>query len=234
MGFAMHENISLVQPVTGSTDCIYFLSGDLEAEAEILEFGQDDKGHFIVCDCTVFHAQGGGQKSDRGMIDGVEILSVTKRGTPQEFSVMHYLSAPLVKSAGDKITMQVNGETRALHSRLHSLGHLLAHVVDEAYPVLKAVQGHHWPDECRVEFAIANDASVAPDETHINDLLARAIAADLPVLSCFSPDQNRTVQIGMYEPVPCGGTHVATTRELVSGITRGIKIKGDRVRISYE
>jgi len=214
------------------TNCIYFLSADLTAEAAILESGQDNKGHFIVCDQTVFHAQGGGQKSDRGVIDGIEVLSVAKRGTPKEFDVVHYLAAPLPKKIGDKIAMWVDGEVRALHTRLHSLGHLLAHVVDEAYPVLKAVQGHHWPGECRVEFTVANN-NVAVDEAHINALLVRAIAADLPVISALTSD-GRTVQFGNYESVPCGGTHVASTRELISGSMRGVKIKGDRARMSYE
>lgn len=214
------------------TNCIYFLSADLTAEAAILESGQDDKGYFIVCDQTIFHAQGGGQKSDRGVIDGVEVLSVVKRGTPKEFDVVHYLAAPLAKKIGDKISMQVDAEVRALHTRLHSLGHLLAHVVDEAYPELKAVQGHHWPGECRVEFMVTNN-NAAPGEAHINDLLTRAIAADLPVLSKITPE-GRTVQFGNYEPVPCGGAHVASTRPLISGVMRGIKIKGDRARMSYE
>lgn len=215
------------------TNCLYFLSDDLAADAAILESGQDDKGHYIVCDQTVFHAQGGGQKSDRGTIDGIEVLSVNKRGTPKDFAVVHYLASPLAKKSGDKISMQVDGDVRKLHSRLHSLGHLVAHVIDEAYPSLKAVQGHHWPGECRVEFTAANDAT-APDAAHVNELLAAAIAADLPVISQIVPELGRTVQFGNYEPVPCGGTHVRSTRELLSGAMRGVKIKDGKARVSYE
>lgn len=215
------------------TNCLYFLSDHLAEEANILEIGQDDKGYFIVCDQTIFHAQGGGQKSDRGSIDGIEVLSVNKRGTPQEFEVVHYLASPLAKKSGDKISMQVDAAARKLHTRLHSLGHLIAHVIDEAYPVFKAVQGHHWPDECRVEFEAANDAT-APDLEHVNELLVAAIAADLPLLSQLTDDRGRTVQIGNWEPVPCGGTHVKSMSELVSGMVKGVKIKSGRARISYE
>ncbi len=215
------------------TNCLYFLSDALTAEALISEIGQDDKGHFIVCDQTIFHAQGGGQKSDKGTIDGIEVLAVNKRGTPQEFQVVHYLASPIHKSVGDKVTMQVDGQTRKLHSRLHSLGHLVAHVVDEAYPALKAVQGHHWPGECRVEFTAANDAA-APDAAHVNELLTQMITADMPVVSKIVPGVGRTVQFGDYEPVPCGGTHVTSTKELISGTMRGVKIKDGKARMSYE
>ncbi len=216
------------------TDCLYFTSPDLTIDVVIMDSGSDDKGAYIICDRTIFHAQGGGQKSDQGTIDGITVTNVTKRGTPQEFSVVHYLAAPLSKAVGDMVSMQVDGAVRNIHSRLHSLGHLLAHIVDDAYPILKAVQGHHWPGECRVEFDVANDANLQLDEAHINDLLARAIAADLPIISKLSAANGRTVQVAHHAPVPCGGTHLTSTAPLVSGITRGIKIKGSRARISYE
>lgn len=216
------------------TNCLYFLSNHLAEEANILETGQDDKGHFIICDQTIFHAQGGGQKSDRGSIDGIEVLSVNKRGTPQEFEVMHYLATPLTKQSGGQVSMQVDASARKLHTHLHSLGHLIAHVIDEACPVFKAVQGHHWPDECRVEFEVASDAAPPPDLAHVNELLAAAIAADLPLISQLAPDHGRTVQIGEWAPVPCGGTHVKSMGELAAGTVKSVKIKGARARVSYE
>ncbi len=216
------------------TECLYFLFSQLSAQAQILEIGTDDKGPFIVCDKTIFHAQGGGQKSDQGTIDGIAVTNVVKRGTPQEFDVVHYLATPSSKSPGQSVEMQVNGEIRQMHSRLHSLGHLLAHIVDENYPALKAVQGHHWPHECRVEFLISDPAAANIDETQINTWLTDAITADLPIISQFDTATGRLVQIGNFTPVGCGGTHLTTTGLLQTGQTRGAKVKGDRLKISYE
>lgn len=216
------------------TNCLYFTSDDLTADAIIQETGQDEKGAFIVCDRTVFHAQGGGQKSDRGTIDTIDVIAVAKRGTPQEFSVLHYLAAPLAKSRGASVSMQVDGKARTEHSRLHSLGHLLAHVTEDHYPHLKAVQGHHWPNESRVEFLLLQPDGPMVDEARLNEFLAQAIHDDLPIVSQLTPAEGRTIQIGTYAPVPCGGTHLPSTRTLEKAQLRGAKIKGDRLRIKYD
>ena len=46
--------------------------------------------------------------------------------------------------------MNVDAEKRQLHSRLHTGGHLLSHVMETFG--WKPTKGHHWPDEGRIQY----------------------------------------------------------------------------------
>lgn len=69
------------------TEKLYYTFGDLELYAEVLSCSQEVDGHFrVVLASTLFHPQGGGQPSDSGMIDSVNMLQAIQDGA----EVIHF------------------------------------------------------------------------------------------------------------------------------------------------
>ena len=129
--------------------------------------------------------------------------------------------------------MRVDADSRLLHARLHSAGHLLALAGERIEPGLRGIAGHHWPGEARVEFE--GIAANADDfERALRSMLEEMRAANLPISALLDADGRRSITIDKAAPVPCGGTHVAETAAIGRIDIRKIKIKAGRVRVGYD
>lgn len=207
----------------------YLSSAALESEAEIVEIVAEPRPG-LVLSATHFHVQGGGQKGDVGMIAGRAVTGTVK----SEDGILHLMEDVSGFQPGDTVAYQVDAAIRALHGRLHTAGHLIAAVVETDCPGgIIATQGHHWPGEGRVSFD-----RPAEDIEALRGLLAERlehhIKADHPVRVIGDPYTDRKVQIGDFEPVGCGGTHVASTACLGTIKIKKLNNKGGKLRISYD
>ena len=192
----------------------------------------DGERPVVRLDQTWFHPQGGGQKGDRGLIGNVAVLD-TKHAEDGE--VDHFVVSTAGLVVGQGYDMQIEATSRRINAVNHSAGHLIAAVVDAAFPDIKAVQGHHWPGEARVEFEGAvTDDLIARVTTSLQPALDQAIAEQWPVAVIGDPFVNRSIQFGAAESVPCGGTHVAHLGQIKNIAIKSVKKKGDRLRITYD
>ena len=200
---------------------------------------------FITLDRTIFYPQGGGQPSDQGFIalgdaKRVDITQVKW----VEGEVHHFTNEPCSIPVGTTVTLQIDAEKRLLHARLHTAGHLIAHAVETLYPGMKAVKGHHYPENGYVEF-VGGEVSVE----RINVELKRLINDDHPVSACIVTQERfmeifagaaysgkppiRLVRIAGFAYQPCGGTHVKSLRELSSLFCTKKKVKDGTLKLSY-
>ena len=102
------------------TERLYYTSDAAECLAQVVNCLSEADGRYAIeLDRTLFHPQGGGQPADRGWIAGLAVEGVVSRGD----SVAHIVSQPL--PAGE-VTIRIDPESRRLHARLHSAGHVLA------------------------------------------------------------------------------------------------------------
>jgi Ser-tRNA(Ala) deacylase AlaX len=181
---------------------------------------------------TYFHPQGGGQKGDRGFIGSIAVLD-TKHAEGGE--VDHFVPSVEGLVVGQTYPIVIDAASRRVNAVNHSAGHLIAAVVDPAFPEIKAVQGHHWPGEARVEFeGTVNDEVIARVTAFLKPALDKAISEKWPVSLLGDPFVNRSVQFGSTEHVPCGGTHVSHLGQIKSITIKGIKKKGDKLRVHYD
>lgn len=179
---------------------------------------------------TWFHPQGGGQRGDRGMIGSARVLD-TRHGPDSE--VDHFVDSLDGLATGQLVDIAVDAGHRRRGAVLHSGGHLIAQAMQSIRPSLRAVAGHHWENEARVEFegeAEPDDALSAELEARLHDL----IAADLPIRMSGDAQRSRAIRIGDFEPVGCGGTHAASTGELTGLRVTGVRKKNGRLRVSYD
>lgn len=186
----------------------------------------------VRLDKTWFHAQGGGQRGDRGTIGPAAVVD-TKH--TEDGEVDHFVASLEGLSVGQAYPIKVDGKWRLTNAASHSAGHLIAALVDPAFPQIKAVQGHHWPGEARVEFeGKIDDDLVLKVMGFLQAALDKAIAEKWPVSVLGDPFVNRSIRLGVAEAVPCGGTHVAHLGQIKNIAVKSVKKKGDRLRVSYD
>lgn len=207
----------------------YQHSYDLSGISKVV-FVDGEEEPFLILSRTLFHPQGGGQKSDRGAINSVPVLKVTQYND----SILHFVESVSGFFVGQEVEVSVEPSWRLICSRLHTAGHLIAGIIEEAYPELKAMAGHHWPGESRVEFD--GNCQIPESEflSDVNSRLAQSITNDLLVQAEPDNGQGRLVRVGTYASVPCGGTHVTTTSELDTVKIVSAKSKKGKFRVSYE
>lgn len=182
---------------------------------------------------TWFHAQGGGQKADIGTIGPVRVLGV--QHAEEKTTVDHYVDTLDGLEVGKSYPFQVDPLSRQLNTVYHTAAHLIAAVAETQFPAIRAVAGHQWPGEARVEFeGVFDDALSAALLEYLASALPKAIAEDWPCTMVGNPYTDRALQIANTEAVPCGGTHVPRLSEIGSITVKTAKRKGDRLRLNYE
>lgn len=205
------------------TERLYYTSDATQSVVRVLSCTAEADGRYaIVLDKTLFHPQGGGQPADRGSINGVAVESIIQRGE----NVIHILPEPL---ATGEVMLEVDAETRALHSRWHSAGHLIGYAAGQhGWQPIKA---HHWPGEGKVTF-IAGEGAEVPDSDRLTASIETWIAAGLPRHVEFDKGRRR-VSFGNLPAYECGGTHVFGLQNVGKLVISSIKQKKGQLTIGY-
>jgi Ser-tRNA(Ala) deacylase AlaX len=206
----------------------YLISPATSGTVEITQLLRGEPG-IIQLRKTWFHPQGGGQKADRGTIGTARVLHVAHNGE----EIDHLVDSPNGLQAGGVYPFEIDRSWRALNMVYHTAGHLLAGLVETLHPELAAVAGHHWPGEARVEFA-GNLAKEGIDPECLNRHLAALIDQNLAVAITGNPLSNRAIKIGDFKDIPCGGVHTTSLSQILWIRVKGLKRKGDRLRLAYE
>ncbi|MCG3267676.1 alanyl-tRNA editing protein [Yoonia sp. I 8.24] len=207
----------------------------------------------IVLDQTVFYATSGGQPGDSGTLtwdDGAIDIATAVKG-PDDTVVLIPAEPAKMPNKGDVVTQDINWDRRHRLMRMHTALHLLSVVIP-----LPVSGGSIAADKGRLDF----DMPEAPaDKTGLEDDLNRLIACDMDVSSewitqsaldaqpelvktmSVQPPRGsgkiRLVRIGVGNECadlqPCGGTHVANTREIGRVRIGKIEKKGRQNRRVY-
>ena len=204
------------------TERLFFTHGHLTAELEVLSCTPHDDHFAVILQSTLFHPQGGGQPFDTGWLGDSQVLRVTQEAD----RVVHYVDHPVEPGP---ITARVDEQRRALHTRLHSAGHLIGNVGETlGWMPIKA---HHWPGEAKVTF-IRGDAAQAMQAEAIQQQLNEWIAADYPRHMAVD-NGTREVGFGELPAYACGGTHVQTLSELGQVTIQALSEKKGALSVRY-
>lgn len=205
------------------TKRLYYTSDATECLARVVNCLSEADGRYAIeLDRTLFHPQGGGQPADRGWIADLAVEGVVSRGD----SVAHIVSQPLPPG---EVTIRIDAESRRLHARLHSAGHVLAQAGEQSG--WQPMKGHHWPGESRIIFAVGANGGL-PEASALLEKVAAWQAENLPLQVAFA-DGLRQVGFGDMQSYPCGGTHVASLSELGKIVINQVKMKKGQIIVSY-
>lgn len=197
----------------------------LNCTARVIDTGQDSIGDYLVLDRTTAYVRGGGQLGDRGSISNARLLDVRRAGD----EVRHYVDSMLT-AVGATVSVEVDPEFRNLSSRWHTAGHLLAAALEREIPGFTASMAQQWPADAWVAGSWSDPLSCSLLE-RLQRLIGHAHAADLPVV--IELGDIRTVRIDGHRPVPCGGTHAASIREIGFVRVEEVRIKKGVLKARY-
>ncbi len=186
---------------------------------------------------TIFHPQGGGQPSDKGQLNGLEIMAVrenkdelSKQGLP---TIYHYIDLKTVQGfqpiIQQDVTLTLDVKFRKQCARSHTAGHLIADVIerDPKFSSLQAqsTQGHHFPGGEYIKVLVNNMPSSQEELCYqLNTSIANLITTHNLPISIFYQDGIRQVKIGDSSRM-CGGTHVKEVHQLGEIKVTKIKVK---------
>ena len=225
----------------------------LGVEAKVVAVQEEDGKQIVILDKTVFYPQGGGQPYDQGAIGGASGKFLVAEVRFVDGVVRHIGAFERgMFQAGDVVMCNVDGVRRELHSRLHSVGHVLDMAVRAAGLNWVPGKGYHFPDGAYVEYAGAlGELDKEKLKADIEKLCAQFIAEDRTTTIRFMPKEKmhevchhvpdylpegKPARVVMYGDfgVPCGGTHVSHLGAIGTMTIRKIKPEGANVRVGYD
>lgn len=194
-----------------------------EFEAVVLSCEKHDNSWLIILDKTAFFPEGGGQKSDTGTIDGINITDVQIT----DGIIYHKADSPV--EVGKTVFCKLNWDTRFKRMQSHSGEHIISGLAHSLYGCENV--GFHLGEEMTVDFDIeltseqiknierlANKAvyknleitTVYPSEAELKSLEYRSkldltenvrivTIETIDVCACCAPHVSRTGEIGLIK-----------------------------------
>lgn len=197
------------------TELLYYKDQYLkEAKAKVLEVN----GKNVLLDKTIFFPQSAGEPGDAGKINGMRLSGLKK----EENNVIHILEKQPTFSAGEEVSLTLDYDKRLKSMRLHSALHLLAGIIEAKFAE-RAVAGNVKTNEAQL--VLKNELqsekiSQAAEEAN------KIIQADAEIKTYWDEKREgfRWCKIGApampllplcdLPPIPCGGLHVKSTKEI--------------------
>jgi misacylated tRNA(Ala) deacylase len=204
----------------------------------------------VELDRTVFYPRGGGQAGDAGTLeaaDGTRIAIVDTVKAGDGHKVILHIPAPgqealLARLApGVAVNARIDWDRRHRHMRFHTATHLLCAIVPHQTNGCSITSGY-----ARLDFDMVDPL----DREHLERELSRLVSEAHDVRTIWITDAEldakpelvrtmsvqpprgvgrvRLLEIGGVDLQPCGGTHVANTREI--GRLRVAKIEKKSAR----
>lgn len=212
------------------TEALYLEQQELlTTQAKVLQVSPDT----LILDQTIFYPKGGGQPADQGRITGNNGVFVATNVLKDPDGTIQHLGEFLEGSfaPGDIVTLEVNEELRALHTRIHSVGHLIDHALENIQAnTWESGRGYHYPEGPYVAYTGQEEP---PSATAVEEALQEIILADLPRNTVTDDTGYRRISFGDLPAVGCGGTHVPSTGKVGDVSIRAVTFKKGTLLIKY-
>lgn len=206
--------------------------------AIVQEARQSENGYEIVLDRTAFFPEGGGQRSDTGILGGVSVVDVQEI----DGKIIHCTDGALVEGAA--VEGCIDWKERFSKMQQHTGEHIVSGLIHKMYGYHNV--GFHLGTDC---VTLDFNGVVPKENLHEIELLANeAVAANLPVQVLYPTEaelqkisyrskieiegQVRIVVIDGYDVCACCAPHVKYTGEIGLIKLVGIQNYKGGVRIS--
>lgn len=167
------------------------------------------EGNKVWLDKTVFFAFSGGQASDKGTINGINVLEAVK----QDDEIYYVLEKEPDFKVGDNVKVEIDWNYRHKIMRLHSAAHIVYYFFIEKAGEQKVIGSNISIDKARLDFAYNESISLLLPE--IQEKTMEVINKGI-YIKTFEDEKDlskRLWQCGKWL-MPCGGTHVKNTKEI--------------------
>ena len=189
------------------------------------------KGERVILDRTLFYPQGGGQVSDKGVLDKegsiLKVETVSKEGN----DIIHHISSNVESKIkiGDIVTGEIDWNYRYGVMRAHSAQHILSALIKNKFNIDTAHANISFED---VSLQIAQDindnqfkevleefnrvCTIENHEFRTSLIQSEEIKNFTENIRGKIPKQGeiRLVELKNYDLICCGGTHVQNSTEI--------------------
>lgn len=190
-----------------------------EYMAKIIKSDQDDKGLYLILDKTIFYPEGGGQPSDLGSINGIQVLDVQKVNG----EIRHYVMEEI---KDEDVDLSIDFKRRFVLMQNHLGQHIFSSVMEKLYSG-NTVGFHIGDDYVTVDIdKKLNKKDIDEAENFANEI----IVSNLKIHAHYPTDSElkamplrkqpkfteniRVIEIDKFDFSPCGGVHPNTTGEV--------------------
>jgi phenylalanyl-tRNA synthetase alpha chain len=208
---------------------------------------QKGSGWEIQLEKTIFYPQGGGQPSDKGIIEAKNGTAHVKHVRMHQDNLIHECSIEGTIQEGDAVSCTIDWDNRYHNMRVHSAGHIVHEAVMTAAPALEPRKGEHGADPY-----IEYKGTIPLDKKQVIEYEANSIVQkNLPLTtefvsldelqkrSSYVPEHLpkhkplRILTIEGYQAIPDGGTQVASSAEVGPIRITNIENSSESVRVHY-
>ncbi|NIM59179.1 MAG: hypothetical protein GTO16_09595 [Candidatus Aminicenantes bacterium] len=210
----------------------------VEFEARVADKMIWEKKPALILDQTCFYPESGGQPSDKGSINEVEVLKVLE----DEARIIHLVAEDM--PAG-KVAGKIDWKTRFDHMQQHSGQHILSQSFHELLAA-ETLAFHLGESFSTLEMDLRK---ISEDEIEQIERRANEIVYEDREIKCyFVPEEKiesvplrrppkkkgliRVVEVSDFDFSACGGTHVRRTGEI--GLIKILRLERIRNNIRFE
>ncbi|MDR6679830.1 alanyl-tRNA editing protein [Pseudomonas oryzihabitans] len=167
-------------------------------------------GRDVVVSPTIFFAESGGQESDRGTINRIEV----SQASIVDDRIVYRLTADPDFAVGDLVNVQIDWPRRYALMRLHFAAEIVLELFYKKFPALEKIGAHIGQSKARIDFVF--EGNVSQYLPGIQQDVEQLVTANLPIESRFTDAERlrRCWCIEGFSQVPCGGTHLRSTGEV--------------------
>lgn len=176
-----------------------------ECEAKVVSVNGDE----VKLDQSNFYTFAGGQQSDSGTINGINVLEARKDG---EDIIYKLEKAPEFKE-GDAVKVSIDWDKRYKIMKLHSAAHIAWFFFGKKTGLMKIIGSNVTVDKSRVDYDYPESISEMLPE--IEEQSNKFIEEGHEVKAYDDPEkEGRRIWEASEFKTFCGGTHVKNTSEI--------------------
>jgi len=168
------------------------------------------EGNKVWLDQTIFFAFSGGQASDKGAINNINVLEAVKQN---EDEIYYVLEKEPNFAVGDNVKVDIEWDYRYKIMKLHSAAHIVYYFFIEKAGKQKVIGSNISIDKARLDFAYNESVSSLLPEIEEKTMEAIKQGIDIRTFEDEKDPSRRLWQCGKWL-MPCGGTHVKNTKEI--------------------
>ena len=192
----------------------------IEFEAEVIQKYQQEQKFVFILDQTCFYPESGGQPSDKGTLNGVEVTSVEEK----EGEILHVLEKDISEK---KVSGKIDWDVRFDFMQQHAGQHILSQCLFELFQA-KTLSFHLGTEVSTIEFDLReiSDKESRRVEERANTIVFQdreiknyfVSEIDIDKVPLRKPSQKkgliRVIEIRDFDFSACGGTHPNRTGEI--------------------
>ncbi len=176
-----------------------------ECEAKVVSVNGDE----VKLDQTNFYAFSGGQQSDSGTINGINVLEARKEGD----DIIYKLEKTPDFKEGDTVKVSIDWDKRYRIMKLHSAAHIVWFFFEKKSGTRKIIGSNVTFDKSRIDYELPESIALLLPDTEENS--NKFIAEGHEVKAYDDPEkEGRRIWEAAEFKTFCGGTHVRNTSEI--------------------